>query len=181
MTPDCYVDLAPQPLSLAKILSHGFPTHKSLCLDVDGVIQAQYISPGPLREGMDHHVSVFIGMSLEDSVTSFIASHLGLDPNAVTFEPGFVGESHHLSRLHHLGRRSCLWVGFHSDQQPSITSLTPSMALEDAIASAKSTLSGSFNEFPYSQAPSQGLQHHRAHAHNPDRERRNWGLVRVVC
>ncbi|KAK0431442.1 Fungalysin metallopeptidase-domain-containing protein [Armillaria borealis] len=114
-------------------------------------------------EGIDHPVSAFVGASLEDSATSFVASHLGIDPSAVAFKSGFVGEvaSHAFVRQTHDGvpfanavgnvaMKNDKIVSFGSSfvSPKSIASSTPSVALEDAIASAESTLSGTFNQFP---------------------------------
>ncbi|KAK0432059.1 hypothetical protein EV421DRAFT_1911250 [Armillaria borealis] len=115
------------------------------------------------REGMDHRVSAFVSVSLEDSMTSFVTSCLGLDPSAITFKIGFVGEvaSHVFILQTHGGvpfpnvvgnvamkNNKIMPFGSSFVSLASIASWTPSVALEDAIASTELTLPGSFNQFP---------------------------------
>ncbi|KAK0226715.1 hypothetical protein EDD85DRAFT_975887 [Armillaria nabsnona] len=123
------------------------------------------IPPRPSREGIDHCVSAFVGASLEDGMTSFVASRLGLDSSPITFKIGFVGEvaGHAMeggvpfpnavgnvtmknNRIAPFGS-SFVSLGRFPTLQALLHGHLP-WPFEDAIASAESTLSGSFNQFP---------------------------------
>ncbi|KAJ7155333.1 Fungalysin metallopeptidase-domain-containing protein [Mycena filopes] len=115
-------------------------------------------------EGIDHPLRKREEANLEDRTLAFIQSHLGVAADAVSFKSGFAGEvsEHAFVRQSINGvpvANAVANVAFNKDDKvvafgssfvptTNASPSTPSVSLEDAIATAEETLDGTFNDHP---------------------------------
>ncbi|PFH47079.1 hypothetical protein AMATHDRAFT_182533 [Amanita thiersii Skay4041] len=115
-------------------------------------------------EGIDHPLSGRVRFSLPDSARALAASRMGIDESGIGVRSSFEGEvaSHAYLRQIHDGipfANAVANVAFNKQNKVvsfgtsfvkpnKIASSTPTVSLEDAIASAEQTLGGRFNGHP---------------------------------
>ncbi|KAJ7895239.1 Fungalysin metallopeptidase-domain-containing protein [Mycena olivaceomarginata] len=115
-------------------------------------------------EGIEHPLRKRVEASIEDRALAFIQAHLDVPADAVSFKSGFAGEvsDHAFVRQAIDGipvANAVANVAFNKDDKvvvfgssfvptTNVASSTPTVSLEDAIASAERTLDGTFNEHP---------------------------------
>ncbi|KAH9477345.1 Extracellular metalloproteinase MEP [Psilocybe cubensis] len=126
-------------------------------------VQLEVFNPPSTFEAY-HPLSKRAAFNLQDSAKAFIGSHLSVDPSTVEFHSGFSGDVAHHAFLKqtHAGipfANAVANVAFNNDNKvvsvgssfvkpTSIASTTPSITVEDAIATAEKALNGKFNDFP---------------------------------
>ncbi|KAF8970317.1 Fungalysin metallopeptidase-domain-containing protein [Flammula alnicola] len=114
--------------------------------------------------GIDHPLSKRAAFSLSESAEAFVGSHLSIDSSAINFHSGFSGEvaQHAFLKQTHDGipfANAVANVAFNNAQKvvafgssfvtpKSIASSTPSITVDQAIATAESAIGGKFNDFP---------------------------------
>ncbi|KAJ7592604.1 Fungalysin metallopeptidase-domain-containing protein [Mycena floridula] len=114
--------------------------------------------------GIDHPLAKRSDASLEDTAVAFVSSRLNVADSAIKFKSGYAGEvaSHAYVKQVHDGipfANAVANVALNKDNKvvvfgssfvklSQIASSTPTVSLEDAIASAEKTLDGTFNEHP---------------------------------
>jgi len=114
--------------------------------------------------GIDHPLSKRADLDLDDSAKSFLASHLKVDPAAVTVHSSFSGDvaRHAFLKQTHDGiefANAVANVAFNNDnkvvsvgssfvQPKSIASSKPTVSLKDATATAEKALDGTFDGHP---------------------------------
>ncbi|TFK49223.1 hypothetical protein OE88DRAFT_1713503 [Heliocybe sulcata] len=114
--------------------------------------------------GIDHPLSKRADASIEESTVSFVSSKLGVSADKIQYKSGYDADMHSVAyvKQHHDGvafANAVANVAFGKDNKvvafgssfvnpTSIAASTPSISVEDAIASAESTLGGKYNDWP---------------------------------
>ncbi|KAI0308649.1 hypothetical protein OF83DRAFT_200250, partial [Amylostereum chailletii] len=144
-------------------------THRVRAVGPDAALKLETFHPASSFEtfgtdGLDHPLAKRDDFDLTSAATAFVASKLGVDSDAVAFTSGFAGDAskHAFVKQQSNGitfANAVANVAFNNDgkvasfgssfvKPDSIADSTPSVAKEDAIATAEKTLDGTYNEHP---------------------------------
>ncbi|KAK7464357.1 hypothetical protein VKT23_006524 [Stygiomarasmius scandens] len=150
---------APWPTSLKHT------THRRR--DISSDLQIEVFHPESKFEtfgnGIDHPLSKREDASLEETAIAFVASHLGVEESTIKVQSSSEGDitsNAYLKQTHDdipfanavanvaIKSNKVVSLGNSFVKPSNIASSTPSVSLEDAIATAEQALSGTFNEHP---------------------------------